>query len=302
MSVLVVGSVALDSVKTPFGERDEALGGSATYASVSASFFDAVNLVAVVGEDFAEENVQLLKGFEIDVSGLARQTGETFRWKGYYTYNLNEAITTETCLNVFADFNPILPDEYKKVSHLFLANIDPELQLKVLEQIEKPEIILLDTMNFWIKNKRDSLIETIERVDILVVNDAEARELTGEANLIKAASKIRSMGPGRVIIKKGEHGALMFSKDGIFSAPAYPIEDIFDPTGAGDTFAGGLIGYLSDVHGKNEEDFRRGVIFGSAMASFVVEKFSLDRLKNLTWEEVRERYYQFKALTYFEAE
>lgn len=302
MSVLVVGSVALDSVKTPFGEIEEALGGSATYASVSASFFDAVNLVAVVGEDFAEENVQLLKGFEIDVSGLARQTGETFRWKGYYTYNLNEAITTETCLNVFADFNPILPDEYKKASHLFLANIDPELQLKVLEQIEKPEVILLDTMNFWIKNKRDSLIETIKRVDILVVNDAEARELTGEANLIKAASKIRSMGPGRVIIKKGEHGALMFSKDGIFSAPAYPIEDIFDPTGAGDTFAGGLIGYLSDVHGKNEEDFRRGVIFGSAMASFVVEKFSLDRLKNLTWEEVRERYYQFKALTYFEAE
>jgi sugar/nucleoside kinase (ribokinase family) len=302
MSVLVVGSVALDSVKTPFGEIEEALGGSATYASVSASFFDAVNLVAVVGDDFAEENVQLLKGFEIDVSGLKRQTGETFRWKGYYTYNLNEAITTETCLNVFADFNPILPDEYKKANHIFLANIDPELQLKVLEQIEKPEIILLDTMNFWIMNKRDSLIKTIERVDILVVNDAEARELTGEANLIKAASKIRSIGPGRVIIKKGEHGALMFSKDGIFSAPAYPIEDIFDPTGAGDTFAGGLIGYLSGVHGKNEEDFKRGVIFGSAMASFVVEKFSLDRLKTLTWEEIRNRYYQFKKLTHFEVE
>ncbi|MBU1262449.1 sugar kinase [bacterium] len=300
MSVLVVGSVALDSVKTPFGEVEEALGGSATYASVSASFFDTVNLVAVVGEDFQEENLQLLKSFEIDLSGLEKSPGKTFRWKGYYTYDLNEAITTETCLNVFSDFNPIIPDEYKKSSYVFLANIDPELQLKVLEQIEKPEIILLDTMNFWIKNKKDALIETISKVDILVLNDAEARELTGEANLIKAASKIRSMGPGRVIIKKGEHGALMFSKCGIFSAPAYPLEEIFDPTGAGDTFAGGLIGYLSDVHGKTEEDYRRGVIFGSSMASFIVEKFSLDRLKNLTWEEVRNRYYKFKELTHFE--
>lgn len=302
MSVLVVGSVALDSVKTPFGEREEALGGSATYASVSASFFDTVSLVAVVGEDFAEENIQPLSGFEIDLSGLVRSPGKTFRWKGYYTYNLNEAITTETCLNVFADFNPILSDEHKKSSHVFLANIDPELQLKVLEQIEKPEIVLLDTMNFWIENKKDALIETIKKVDILVLNDAEARELTKESNLIKAASKIRSMGPGRVIIKKGEHGALMFSEFGLFSAPAYPIEDIFDPTGAGDTFAGGLIGYLSDVHGKTEEDYRRGIIFGSSMASFVVEKFSLDRLKDLTWEEVRNRYCQFKAMTHFEAE
>jgi hypothetical protein len=244
--------------------------------------------------------VELLEDKEIDIAGLIKLSGETFRWKGEYTYELNEAITLETSLNVMTEFNPVLSEEQKDAGFLFLANIDPVLQLKVLEQMKSPELVLCDTMNYWIEKRYSELTEVVKRVDIMVLNDAEAREFTREPNLIKAGQNILEMGPERVVIKKGEHGAIMFSRDNIFFAPAYPLENIFDPTGAGDTFAGAFLGYLADVHGKAEEEYRRGVIFGSCLASFVVEEFSLNRLKKLRWDEIRERYYQFKELTHFE--
>ncbi|HAW49932.1 TPA: sugar kinase [bacterium] len=302
MSVLIVGSIGIDSVKTPFGEASDVLGGSAVYASVSSSFFNKAFIISVVGSDFPDEYMELLKSYEIDITGVEKIPGQTFRWKGYYTYELNEAKTLETQLNVLSEFDPVLPDSYRNLQdpHIFLANIDPDLQIKVLDQIKNPELVVLDTMNYWIENKPESLKEAMSKVDVMVLNDGEARELTGEPNLVKASTKIRELGPKRVIIKKGEHGALMFSDDSIFSAPAYPLEFIFDPTGAGDTFAGGLIGYLSDVHGNKEEDYRKAVIFGSAMASFVVEDFSLERMKILTWDDIKERYYQFKTLSHFE--
>lgn len=302
MAVLIVGSIGIDAVKTPFGEVSDVLGGSCVYASVSCSFFDKPKILSVAGEDFPDEYLSFLTSFEIDTTGLNILPGKTFRWKGFYTYELNEAKTLETQLNVLADFNPTLPPSYKDIKYIFLGNIDPEVQIKVLEQIEKKELIVLDTMNYWIENKRDALGEAIKMVDIVVLNDGEAREFTGEPNLVKAGGKIMALGPEVVIIKKGEHGCCMFSKDGIFSAPAYPLENIFDPTGAGDTFAGALIGYLANTASKSDEQLRRAVIFGSAMASFVVEEFSINRMKRLTWEEIRERYYKFKELSHFELE
>lgn len=302
MAVLIVGSIGIDSVKTPFGEVSDVLGGSCIYASISCSFFDKPKILSVAGEDFKDEYLSILSSYEIDLTGLRILPGKTFRWKGFYTYELNEAKTLETQLNVLSDFNALLPPSYKDIKYIFLGNIDPEIQIKVIEQIEKKELIVLDTMNYWIEHKKDALKEAMKRIDIMVLNDGEARELTEDPNLVKAAGKIRELGPKIVIIKKGEHGCLMFSKDSIFLAPAYPLENIFDPTGAGDTFGGALTGYLAHTSGKSDEEIKRAIIFGSAMASFVVEEFSINRLKRLTWEEIRERYYKFKELSHFELE
>jgi len=239
MSLLVVGSVAFDSVKTPFGKADDVLGGSATYFSTAASYFTDVSVVAVVGSDFPEKHLTFLKSRKIDIEGIEQTEGKTFRWKGEYGYDLNEARTLDTQLNVFQSFKPKLPESYKNKNVVFLANIDPDLQREVLEQVEKPSLVACDTMNFWIEGKKDSLLKTLKMVDILLINDGEARELSGEPNLVKAASIIHSMGPKTLIIKQGEYGALMFKDGKIFSAPAYPLESVFDPTGAGDSFAGG---------------------------------------------------------------
>lgn len=300
MSILVVGSIAMDTIKTPFGKVIDALGGSAVYSSFSASFFAPVKLVAVIGSDFPEEYKNILKERRIDLQGLQEEDGKTFRWEGFYDFDLNTAHTVNTELNVFENFEPVIPDFYKDASYLFLANIDPELQLKVLNSVRRPKLVVGDTMNFWIKNKKDALLKTLKKVDILIINDAEARDLSGESNLIKAAKKIRSFGPKSLIIKKGEHGALLFCNDNIFSAPAYPLESIYDPTGAGDTFAGGFIGYLAKTGDLSEENLRRAVIKGSTMASFCVENFTLNRMRNLTETEITARCQKLKELSYFE--
>lgn len=300
MSILVVGSVAFDSVETPFGKAEEVLGGSATYFSTSASFFTEVNLVAVVGEDFPDEHIKNLKSRGIDVAGLRKVPGKTFRWKGYYGYDLNQAHTLETHLNVFSSFNPDVPVAYREAPFVFLANIDPELQMKVLDQVQKPKLIACDTMNFWIEGKPDALKELLKRVDLFVINEGEARELSKESSLVRAAKVIMSYGPRVLIIKRGEYGALMFTARSMFSAPAYPLEEIYDPTGAGDTFAGGLMGYLANTGDISEESIRRAIIYGSVMASFNVEAFSLERLQTLKPDEIKNRYYEFRRLTQFE--
>lgn len=301
MSILVVGSVAFDSVETPFGKADEVLGGSATYFSTAASYFADINLVAVVGEDFPDSHLDFMKDRGINIDGLQKVEGKTFRWKGRYEYDLNQAHTLETHLNVFESFDPAIPDSYRDAEYVFLANIDPELQLKVVEQVRNPKLVACDTMNFWIEGKPDALKRLLKKTDIFVINEGEAREFTGESNLIKASRKILDYGPTTLIVKRGEYGALMFSGQTIFSAPAYPLEDIFDPTGAGDSFAGGFMGYLANTENLNEDGIRQAIILGSVMASFNVEDFSLNRLKNLTNEEIKERYGEFKRLTHFES-
>ncbi len=300
MSLLVVGSVAFDSVKTPFGEAEEVLGGSATYFSTAASYFTEVSLVAVVGEDFPEEHLNFLKGRGINIDGIERSSGRTFRWKGEYSYQLNEAKTLETQLNVFESFHPDLPESYRDLPVVFLANIDPNLQLEVLKQVKKPKLTACDTMNFWIEGKLDALIETLASVDILIINDGEARELAQEVNLVKAAKKIMAYGPGILVVKQGEYGALMFNGDTIFSAPAFPLEEVFDPTGAGDSFAGGFMGHLATCNEIDDAAIRQAVVYGSTMASFNVEAFSLDRMRALKQEEIKSRFQAFKALTSFE--
>ncbi len=299
MSVLVVGSVALDTVKTPFGEAREVLGGSATFFGVSAAFFSHVNLVAVVGTDFPEQHVDFLRSRDIDTRGLKRVEGETFRWEGYYEYDLNEAHTMDTRLNVFQDFEPEIPDEYRRSEFVFLANIDPELQIKVLEQVERPRLVVCDTMNFWIENKREQLKRTMAEVDVMMLNEAEARELAEEPNLVMAARKIMGLGPRRVIIKKGEHGVLMFYDNGYFTLPGFPLESVYDPTGAGDTFGGGFLGSLAGSGSLDEPDIRKSVVYGSVLASFNVESFSCERLKDLTMEEIESRYQDFLSITRF---
>jgi sugar/nucleoside kinase (ribokinase family) len=300
MSILAVGSLALDSIETPFGTVNEALGGSAVYFSVSASFFADVNLVGVVGNDFPHEHVEFLQGRGVDLQGLQREKGQTFRWKGNYGYDLNEARTVDTHLNVFERFTPTIPEAYRFSDYVFLGNIDPELQLRVLNQVHRPKIIACDTMNFWIENKRDALMQTVRRVDILIINEAEVREFAQEANLVKAARALLAMGPKTLIVKQGNYGALMFTQHSIFSAPAYPLEETMDPTGAGDTFAGGFMGYLANSHNLEDSGLRRAIIFGSVMASFVVEQFSLDRLRSLSFSDIATRYGEFKQLTLFE--
>jgi len=299
MSILVVGSVAFDSIKTPFGEVDDVLGGSACYFSTSASFFTDVSLVAVVGEDFPQEHTDFLATRNIDLSGLQRSSGQTFRWKGRYEYDLNEAHTLETHLNVFESFQPQLPETHRDAEYVFLANIDPELQLDVLQQVRNPKLVACDTMNFWIEGKRQELIKTLARVDILVINEGEVRQLADEPNLVKAAEIIRGFGPKTLVVKRGEYGVLMFSEGSIFAAPAYPLEEVFDPTGAGDTFAGGFVGYLAATRNLEERNLRKAIVFGTVMASFTVEKFSLDRLKEIDFKEIETRYKRIKLLTDF---
>ncbi len=300
MSLLVVGTVALDTVKTPFGNVENALGGSATYFSTSASYFTDVRLVAVIGEDFPKEHIQFLKSKNIDTRGLEVQKGETFRWKGEYGYDLNEARTLATDLNVLATFKPAIVDEYRKTDIVFLANVDPEIQLDVLRQVEKPKLVACDTMNYWIASKPDALKRTLRNVDLLTINEAEIRQLAGEASLVRAAKSVQAMGPKTIVVKQGSYGALMFNGHSAFSAPAYPLESVFDPTGAGDTFAGGFMGYLASTMNFSEESMRKAVIFGSVMASLNVEAFSLDRLRSLDYREIEDRYREFKRLTHFE--
>jgi sugar/nucleoside kinase (ribokinase family) len=299
MSIVVVGTVAFDTVETPFGRGENVLGGSATYFSTSASFFTDVSLVAVVGEDFPEEHVSFLQSRSIDTTGLQRIPGKTFHWSGKYGYDLNDAQTLDTQLNVLMEFRPDLPESYRDAEYLFLANIDPELQMEVLKQVRSPKLVACDTMNFWISSKPEALTEVLRKVDIVVINEAEARQFTAEANLIKAARKIISLGCKRLVVKRGEYGVLMFTADSVFAAPAYPLEEVFDPTGAGDTFAGGFMGYLANTGDLSEEGVRQAIVFGSVMASFNVEDFSLDRMKRLNYHEIESRYKSFKSLTSF---
>jgi sugar/nucleoside kinase (ribokinase family) len=298
--ILVVGSVAFDTLKTPFGEADEILGGSATYFSVAASYFSQVRLVAVVGNDFPERHLNTFRKHNVDVGGLVQVAGRTFRWKGEYGYDLNEARTLDTQLNVFETFKPVIPEAYRSTEYVFLGNIDPELQLNVLEQIKRPRIVACDTMNFWIKGKPEAVKRTIAHVDILIINDAETRMLANQPNLVRAARAILEMGPKTLIVKRGEYGVLMFHGKSVFGAPAFPLEDVYDPTGAGDTFAGGFMGALAHANDVSDRAFRRGIIYGSVMASFDVEKFGLERLTSLNRSEIDERFRQFKHLTHFE--
>ena len=298
--LLVVGSVALDTVRTPFGEATEVLGGSATFFSVAASYFTNVELIAVIGEDFPEAHLNFLKSRHIGVAGLEKRPGQTFRWKGEYTYQLNEAKTLDTRLNVFETFRPNIADRYRSPGMLFLGNIDPELQLDVLNQVQRPAVVACDTMNFWIEGKRDALWRVLEKVDILIINDGEARLLGQDSNLVQVAKTILARGPKHLIIKRGEYGVLMFDQKQVFGAPAFPLEQVKDPTGAGDTFAGGFMGYLSATGNLSESSIRQAIIFGSVMASFTVEAFSLDRLRVLDYKEIEARFREFKRLTHFE--
>jgi sugar/nucleoside kinase (ribokinase family) len=300
MSLLAVGSVALDSVETPFGRRDDVLGGSATYFSTCASFFGPVRLVAVVGEDFPEEHLDFLRGRGVDLAGLARAPGRTFRWTGRYEFDLNQAHTLDTQLNVFAGFRPDLPEPFRDSSHVFLGNIDPDLQRRVLDQVRAPRFVAADTMNFWIASKRESLVETLGRVDLLFVNDAEVRQLAGEHNVVRAAQAVLRFGPRAVVVKRGEYGALFFSGEEVFAASAYPLPELFDPTGAGDSFAGGFMGYLARSGADDHATMRRAIVLGGVLASFAVERFSLERLRTLGTDEIRSRYAEFRRLTHFE--
>jgi sugar/nucleoside kinase (ribokinase family) len=302
MTVLVVGSVALDSVETPFGKADDVLGGSATYFSASACHLTPVQLVGVVGSDYPVERLDALRRRGVDLSGLERAEGESFRWRGRYRHDLNSAETLETRLGVFSHFRPKIPAQFRSAPFVFLGNIDPRLQLEVLQQVERPRLVACDTMNFWIESRRHELLELLGRVDIITLNDAEARQLTERANLVKAARWILERGPKHVIIKKGEHGAFMFTEDSVFFAPAYPLEDVFDPTGAGDAFAGGFIGYLARSGELSEGSLRRAVIYGSALGSFAVERFSVDRLLEITRDEIDRRVREFHGLVTFDSE
>ncbi len=314
MSILVVGSVALDSIQTPFGKVKDALGGSATYFSTASRLYGkAVNLVAVVGTDFPSEHVEFLKERGVNLDGLQIAKGRTFRWSGRYDYDMNSAETLDTQLNVFATFHPRLPDEYKDSEYVFLANIDPVLQLDVLSQVRKPRLTVLDTMNYWINYRKDKLSEAISAVDIVLMNEAEARQYANTFSLIRAARKILSQGPKALVVKKGEYGAALFANGGtptrsFFFAPAYPLEKIEDPTGAGDSFAGGFMGYLAGqgyasphhTGTLTHTEIRRAIVHGSVMASFTVEGFGLGRLRELTMEEIIARYNHFKDFTNFE--
>ena len=302
MSVLIVGSIALDTVKTPVEEHADLLGGSASYAALGASFFSPVNLVGVVGDDFPESEFAFWKTRQIDASGVTRAHGKTFRWSGEYAWDLNTRETKSIALNVFENFQPSLPETFRETDFALLANIAPALQAHVLDQMQRPRFVVADTMDLWIETTRSDLDALLPRVDLLILNDSEARQMTKETSLIKAGRQLRKMGPRYVAVKKGEHGALLFGEDEFFSCGAYPLEDIHDPTGAGDTFAGGMAGYLA---GKtNDEisfrDLRQGVIYGSVLASFTVEAFSLERLRKLTNDEIEERYQMFKMMSQFE--
>ena len=300
MTVLVVGSMAFDTIRTPFGVATEVLGGSANYFSVAASFFTDVRLVAVVGEDFPDAHLDFLRQRGVDLRGLQRVPGRTFRWVGEYGYDFNEAKTLDTQLNVFADFAPAIPSDYCDAAIVFLANIDPDLQRDVLRQVRRPVLVAADTMNYWITRKRASLRQTLRGVDVLIINDAETRQLAEEPNLVRAARAIQAWGPRALIIKRGEYGALLFTEGEWFSAAALPLESVQDPTGAGDCFAGGTMGYLASRMRFDAPSLRQAMIMGSVMASFNVEAFSLDRLRTLNMAEIEARFGMFKRLVHFE--
>jgi sugar/nucleoside kinase (ribokinase family) len=299
--ILAVGSVAFDSIKTPFGEASRVVGGAATYFAIAASFFTDVRIVAVVGDDFGPNVEKVFGGRRIDLAGLEKVPGETFRWKGEYGFDLNSRETIYTHLNVFEQFKPKIPESHKSSPFVFLGNIHPVLQSDVLDQVRKPRLVGADTMNYWIERTPEDLKRVLQRVDILLINDSEARELAGEANLVKAARRIQAMGPKTLVIKRGEHGVIMTrTGGGFFAAPAMPLEEVFDPTGAGDTFAGGFLGYLASCEGVDDSALARAIIYGSTMASFAVEDFSVDRLLRLTHDEVKARFNEFKKLTHFD--
>ncbi len=299
IKLLVAGTVAYDSIETPFGKADNVLGGSALHFTNAASFFTDVGIVATVGSDFDMEGISFLKERSVDMSGIEVDHGKTFRWEGRYGYDLNQAITLKTELNVIETFKPKVPEDYRGAEFLFLANIDPELQLHVIGQVGKPVALVLDTMNFWIENKYDALMEVIRRVDMLVINEAELREITKEHNLVKGARALIELGPTCIVVKRGEYGVFMMNRDEIFLAPAYPLEDVFDPTGAGDTFAGGFMGYLANVGEATSETVKQAIIMGTVMASFNVEDFSINRIKRLTMPEIKERYHSLKGCMQF---
>ncbi|MFQ5766914.1 MAG: PfkB family carbohydrate kinase [Acidobacteriota bacterium] len=300
MSLVVTGTAAFDSVKTPSGSRENVLGGSAIYFSLAASFFGPVKVVAVVGEDYPQEALRMLEDRSIDTKGIVRIPGKTFRWRGEYGQDLNEAKTLETQLNVLQDFNPSLPDEYRSARFLFLANIDPLLQGRVKSQLHSPLLIAADTMNFWIEGRREELLNTLGQVDLAVINNAEAKMLARDNSLPRAVSKIMQMGPKTVIVKRGEFGVMLFGEEGVFAAPAFPVAEVCDPTGAGDTFAGGLMGYLACADRLDAGTIRQAVICGSVMASFNVEDFSFDRLLSLEKREIKARLARFEALMRFD--
>jgi len=297
MSLLVVGSLGLDDIETPFGKVESVLGGSASYFSIAAGMFTDVNVVAVVGQDFPESHLDLLRSKGVNLNGVQKAEGNTFRWQGRYGYDLGDPKTLGTYLNVFETFDPKIPDEYKKSEYVFLANIDPELQLKVLKQVIDPKLVACDTMNFWIENKKDALLEVLKHVDILIINDSEARELGHDSFITKAARNIIDLGPRILIIKRGEYGALKFSNKGIFWAPSYPLEEVLDPTGAGDSFAGGFMGYISHENEITSTNLKKSVVYGCVVASFTVEDFSVNRLAKLRDEELKKRHSAFMGLT-----
>ena len=300
--VLVVGSIALDSVQTPFGKADDVLGGSGTFFSASASHLTDVQLVGVVGNDYPLDKLRELEKRNVDLSGIEQADGPSFRWRGRYRHDLNSAETLETHLGVFSHFQPKIPSKWAEPEFLFLANIDPRLQLAVLKQVKRPRLVASDTMNFWIESRRPDILELIKHVDLITLNDAEARQLTDCFNLVKAARWIMERGPKMVIIKKGEHGAFLFKERSIFFAPAYPLEDVFDPTGAGDSFAGGFMGYVARTGDLSDENLRRAVVYGSAMGSFAVERFSVQRLLEISSADIAARVADFKRLVAFEEE
>jgi sugar/nucleoside kinase (ribokinase family) len=300
MSLLVVGSVAFDAIETPFGKADRILGGAATYFAVAASYFTRVSLVGIVGEDFTEKDAAIFKGRRIDTTGLERAPGKTFFWAGRYSENMNERTTLATELNVFAEFKPLLPETYRKSEYIFLANIDPRLQRSVLHQVtRRPKVVALDTMNYWIERTPEELRETLRHTHILMINDAETRQLSNEHNLLRAARHIFKLGPKVLVIKRGEYGAMMVHSRHVFTVPAFPLEQVHDPTGAGDTFAGGFMGYLASAGRVNEAELRRAMVYGSVMGSFTVEKFGLERLRNLKRSEIHQRARHFSKLTQF---
>lgn len=303
MSLLVVGTVAFDAIETPFGKTDKIVGGAASYIALASSYFTKeINLVSVVGDDFPQDFMNTLKGQGVNLDGLQIKQGEkSFFWSGRYHNDMNSRDTLDTQLNVLAEFNPIVPDAYKNCEFLMLGNLMPSVQQKVLAQLpNRPKLIVLDTMNFWMDIVMPELLETIKGIDVLTINDSEARQLSGEYSLVKAAQKILTMGPSVLVIKKGEHGALLFNKEEVFFAPALPLEDVFDPTGAGDSFAGGFIGYLAKTKDISFENMKRAIIFGSAMASFTVEKFGTERLIGLSQDDVSNRVQEFVDLVQFD--
>ena len=296
--VIVIGSIGLDKIKTPHGEVDESLGGSATYASYASSFFAKTGMVSIVGEDFPEEHHNLLINRGICLKGLVKK-GKTFRWNGFYEGDMNEAKTLNTELNALSEFEADLPEEYKDADFVFLGNIDPELQLKVIDQLRKPKVIAMDTMNFWIESKKEKLIEAIKKVHVLVINEGEARQLFNVSNLIKAGKKALELGVKAVIIKKGEHGALLFTKDSHFNAPGYPLEHVKDPTGCGDSFGGSLIGYIAKAGKLNDKVLRKAIIYATSIASHNAEDFSLERMKNISIKDIHKRVKEIKQIRKF---